>query len=68
MVLTLTVTVPEKRGSQSTVIFADEIEFAGRLIEALSPTDVGLILAIVKRGAGGLGFSPKTLKVFVSLS
>ena len=68
VVLTLTVTVPEKFESQSTVIFDFEIEIAGRLIVALSPTEVGLVLEIVITGAGGLGFTAKILSVLVPLS
>ena len=34
----------------------------------MSPNDVGFVLANVNKGAGGLGFTAKILKVFVSLS
>ena len=41
---------------------------AGTLITALSPVEVGLVLANVNRGAGGVGFIAEILNVFVSLS
>ena len=34
----------------------------------MSPTEVGLVLAKVNSGAGGVGFTANILNVFVSLS